>query len=810
MPFVQFRVHPGVGCARMGNSLNAYYLASEFPRFMQEEFPSLRFKPKPRRHPIEFFSDDTTMTAQGDLASFDIYRPEPFQSKFQNKFKEDVGIIFPQAARFRVFAYVYAEDGSTHPDAVFEVTTEIADIEWRVNIANKKSRKTTALAEETSANMTAVSSDLDTIGAALICKRVLPVVSLPTLAFVFLERDDTDKTKVTGRLHVIGNEGEMVMLHMTINGQDFPSPINGLWSNNWYDSAGDGSVEAVIKPKGNGGLLRSKAGVANADDFRYLEYGVDTPQPGTAFTIRAVPGWVVVACPDYVPDMGHFVSLWDLALSRGIFNLDTRQVRRQSGRHNLIVLRNKLESYLKMDYLVHIHPQLCLFEDVRYVSGEAFGDPEGFSTQDRGHNEQPLHPPEPTDPDNDVAMTKKIEHGGAFIHARSRKAELADETKLKDPDHTKPIADWLKVAIYQRLRKPATLYDRERKFIVNPPGGQGNTWEKGFFPRKLGRRMDFDKPPGTGDKARYFPMMVYKSPPGNLRRFHGLADKGHLCGGDRSPPTQGPPGPSLSHDETVLMGYLDDMYWPASFSDMPMLRELAFTHLQYDQFALWQAIDFVPSAGTLSAHNVRSDNIFDQIISPGLATSFAGPGGADEHFSDFLAARPTFVPAMLDMAHLGAMIGGSFLPGIEVGREAGIGTNWSLFHGGTPYFPDIRFKPCDDIKEHTLGTLTKDLAVPWSEDFSDCDEAFWPTARPGMVFQTASESSRTHWMLYPKVESDTASERRPGDVIPHLQRRIVRDHRAGAPAVEDEYVKEYWKSLGFIRRTSDDDFIVAD
>ena len=113
---------------------------------------------------------------------------------------------------------------------------------------------------------------------------MLPDVSLPTLAFVFLERDEADKTRVTGRLHVIGNEGEMVMLHRTINGQDLPSPINGLWSNNWYDSAGDGSVEAVIKPKGDGGLLRSKAGVANADDFRYLEYGLDTPQPGTAAT----------------------------------------------------------------------------------------------------------------------------------------------------------------------------------------------------------------------------------------------------------------------------------------------------------------------------------------------------------------------------------------------------------------------------------------------------------------------------------------------------------------------------------------------
>ena len=67
-------------------------------------------------------------TASGDLSDWEVYRPEPFSSKYHNKFKEDVGTIFPQAARFRVFAYVYAEDGSTHPDSVFEVTTEMAEI----------------------------------------------------------------------------------------------------------------------------------------------------------------------------------------------------------------------------------------------------------------------------------------------------------------------------------------------------------------------------------------------------------------------------------------------------------------------------------------------------------------------------------------------------------------------------------------------------------------------------------------------------------------------------------------------------------
>ena len=139
-------------------------------------------------------------------------------------------------------------------------------------------------------------------GAQLKCDRVLPVAGLPSLAYLFLERNDADKSKVTGRLHVIGNEGDLVMVTRTnSSGQDVPSRISGLWSNNWYDSAGDGSVEAFITPKGNGALLRSMAGAATADDLKYLEYGLDTPQPGTSPVIRAVRGWVVVGCPDYVP-----------------------------------------------------------------------------------------------------------------------------------------------------------------------------------------------------------------------------------------------------------------------------------------------------------------------------------------------------------------------------------------------------------------------------------------------------------------------------------------------------------------------------
>lgn len=780
MPFVQFRVHPGVGCARMGNSENVYYLASEFPQFMQEEFPHLRLTPRARRHPMAFFANETDLTVKGTLADYPkIYELRP---SIQGKYKEDIGTILPQATRFRVFAYVYADTDATHPDRVFEVTSEIADIRWSVNVANKKSAKKVGSVVQVAPNMTDAASILDTATDALVCNRIRPVPGLPTLAYLFLEPDDADRSKVTGRLHVIGNEGELL---------GSGDVLKNLWANDWYDGQGDGYVEAAISPKGDGSLFRQKVGAAGVDDLRYLEFGSDIPREGTVSGVRALPGWVVIGCPDYVPEMGHFVSLWDCAFSRAVSALDSRQARPQTGRYAQVILKSRIESYLRMDYLVHIHPQLCLFEDVRYVSGEAFGK---APTADRGHNKFPSGtPPQAVAGETeDKTSDRLVAHGGMRINARTRKVEYADPSKLKDFDPAKPIADWLKIAIYKRLRKPGTLYDKPRQFIVNPPFGPDQRLP-GVFPRKVGRRLDYDKAPGDGsDKDRFWNMITYKYPPGNLRKFHGFPDTGKYCGGEKSPPAEGGPWSSLSADDRKLLDFLDDMYWPASFSDMPMLRELAYTFLQYDQFGMWQARDFVPSSGKFREHNVRTANLFDQIVSRALKASFAGAGNADAHFANFLAERPKLAPAMIDMAGLGAMLGGSFYPGIEVGREAGIPVNWSLYHGGTQHFPDVRFRPCNETRDHTIGTLTKDLSVPWTVDYRTCDESFWPTSRPGMVFMATS--GRQSWFNSPKIEnSPNPADDSPGDTIPHLGRK----------ASGEEYIKEYWKSLLFIRRRSD-------
>ncbi len=142
MPLVQFRIHPSVGIARMGESETFYYLASEFPHFLQEEFANLRLKTKPRTHPLTFFpsgdKDAARATASFPSSAFEVYDPTEAN---HGKFRDAAGRILPQAARFRVFAYVYNSGEANLPDKVFEVTTAEANILWQVNIANKKSGK---------------------------------------------------------------------------------------------------------------------------------------------------------------------------------------------------------------------------------------------------------------------------------------------------------------------------------------------------------------------------------------------------------------------------------------------------------------------------------------------------------------------------------------------------------------------------------------------------------------------------------------------------------------------------------------------
>src|SRR5262249_13349724 len=87
--------------------------------------------------------------------------------------------------------------------------------------------------------------------------------------------------------------------------------------------------------------------------------------------VAAVSAWVVVNLPDYLPDMGHFVSLWDLALSQAWLYTARGDADAVDGQHHLAVSQREVVTYGFYDYYLHIHPQLGLFSDLPYVSGQA-------------------------------------------------------------------------------------------------------------------------------------------------------------------------------------------------------------------------------------------------------------------------------------------------------------------------------------------------------------------------------------------------------------------------------------------------------
>lgn len=739
MCHLQFRVHPAVGMARMGNSEAAFHITREFPTFLQEKFPKLRPNPRPRTHPWNFGANAARNVTAAGFSILNTTDADP------NKYKDKAGRIMPQAARFRVFAYLYrTADISGAPYRIIEVTTAVARIEWRVRLGNVKSI-TTSGGRKNAFNVSPAPVSLATSGAAS------PPVQVkngtrPELCTMFLEQAAADKTKATGRLLVIGNRGDT-------SGTGVPS---GLWSDDWFDSAADGPVEAVITP--DMAKLRTAANLKASDPLHYLDHGVAAPKAAAAnLALNALPGWCVVGLPDYSPDMGHFVSVHDMALESAFANLEAMdaalKAKAEAGQHGRIADKSATNPYQRWDYDVHILPQLCLFGDVNAVSSVAAASP--------GHNKPP------------AASGMKIEP-----RKPADDTLLRDPTKMNGSDRSKPVREWLKPAIRDRLRTPGTLYRQERFFVSDASPIVHDTQR--VFPRRLGRRVahrNGKRYPDDGaafgapqDTDLGFPHEVTQPP--NLKAFNALIDrKTRLCGAEKSFKQVG------GADATDEMRLLDDLYWPANQRDMPLLRELAYTNLQYDHFADWA--QSVPT---------KQAQIMDAIAEAPLKAFLGADHDEDAWFAEIVRLSEPFAPALLDMAHMGSMLGGSFLPGIEVGREAGIQQNWSLYHGASAYFADVRFHPCNGTTPHPPGMLTKDLAIPWQKDYAACTETYWPTSRPGKVLRETAPGTITgghDWMI--------------GALPPNVGE--------SATDAQLRYYRTYWQMLGFVRRQPDDRFV---
>lgn len=115
---------------------------------------------------------------------------------------------------------------------------------------------------------------------------------------------------------------------------------------------------------------------------------------------------------------------------------------------------------------------------------------------------------------------------------------------------------------------------------------------------------------------------------------------------------------------------------------------LTLTHLQYERFRSWSKGDF--------ARTSPSDS---------------------ETESDTKATFPPPSPYELTRTTLEACVGGAFFPGIEM---------TSIIRHPSLYREAYRFD--DELLEP--GDITKHMALPWQADFYECQQNWWPGARP--------------------------------------------------------------------------------
>ena len=161
------------------------------------------------------------------------------------------------------------------------------------------------------------------------------------------------------------------------------------------------------------------------------------------------------------------------------------------------------------------------------------------------------------------------------------------------------------------------------------------------------------------------------------------------------------PPPGSASARAAVFAKLRDPVLPGAQSageaDMPMIHSDFYpadtnqplTRIQYDMMKKW-----------------KNGNFIDD---------WSGPPAASE----------LITPAGLDRSALESCVGGAFFPGIEAG--------W-LLRDTYKYSEPFRLDPTN-LK---AGDVTKQMALPWQADFTDCAQeaelAWWPAQRPDEVF----------------------------------------------------------------------------
>ena len=233
-----YRIHPAIGVARLGNSLDEYFVGPESPRVV----PALvAADAPPDRHPT----------------------------------RRDVqGRIKRQGQRFRIFEHGLDDAGKVI--STREITLDDADITWRVHVANRKAAA--GKFAGSGPRNPDVSPDKLIIDPG---EKSIAGASAPRER---LQGSFKDTPVVLGDL-LTDSKGRLIVLGGFGNSASVPpgQPLEHFANNpGWHDDVSDGSVRATLRLKG-----------ASAD------LAVDS-------------AWVIVAPPDYAPEIQNVITLWDV------------------------------------------------------------------------------------------------------------------------------------------------------------------------------------------------------------------------------------------------------------------------------------------------------------------------------------------------------------------------------------------------------------------------------------------------------------------------------------------------------------------
>ncbi len=290
-----YRIHPGVGIARLGNSPDEFCISPEKP---------------------------ATLPLECDAAGNPMKSPDGTSDVTIKKFKDAEGRIKRQAARFQIYVYD-DESPKGRPLKLGDKIKgggnhgELVDIQWQVYIANKKSSwyEFNATAGEHGYGDGHPRRNADITGdearQALIIDPGPQVVNVTTKRAARFDRGPSDtyapvfppplnpnsidtlgelKTDDTGRLLVLGGHGNSGSFK-----DGMGQPRIDTYANNdgWFDDTSDGVVMARL--------------AMFSDEVQRIRY-IDVEYPA----------WVVVGYPRYVPEILDMITANDVFMDLAI------------------------------------------------------------------------------------------------------------------------------------------------------------------------------------------------------------------------------------------------------------------------------------------------------------------------------------------------------------------------------------------------------------------------------------------------------------------------------------------------------------